>query len=76
MIYNDAKSAFADLKNLTFMISDSRALTDPVHTVFAAVRTATGDGHRYISDMYLRGVSDSVWRPAREMFPGRSMMSV
>lgn len=56
MIYNDAKSAFADLKNLTFMISDSRALTDPVHTVFAAVRTATGDGHRYISDMYLRGV--------------------
>ncbi|MDE7032136.1 MAG: hypothetical protein K2O79_02905, partial [Muribaculaceae bacterium] len=44
------------MKNLTFMISDSRALTDPVHTVFAAVRTATGDGHRYISDMYLRGV--------------------
>ncbi|MDE5656732.1 MAG: bifunctional UDP-N-acetylmuramoyl-tripeptide:D-alanyl-D-alanine ligase/alanine racemase, partial [Muribaculaceae bacterium] len=44
------------MKNLTFMISDSRALTDPVRTVFAAVCTATGDGHRYISDMYLRGV--------------------
>lgn len=56
MIYNDAKSAFADLKKLPFMISDSRALTDPTRTVFAAVRTATGDGHRYITDMYLRGV--------------------
>ncbi|MDE6332478.1 MAG: alanine racemase, partial [Muribaculaceae bacterium] len=50
------KSAFAAMNRLRFMISDSRALTNPAQTIFAAVRTATGDGHKYIADMYLRGV--------------------
>lgn len=56
MIFNNADSAFPRLKSLRFMISDSRALTDPSQTLFAAVRTSTGDGHRYITDMYLHGV--------------------
>nr|MDE5642448.1 hypothetical protein [Muribaculaceae bacterium] len=56
MIFNDAESAFKAMQPLRFMISDSRSLTEPEHTIFAAVRTGTGDGHRFITDMYLRGV--------------------
>ncbi|MCM1067000.1 MAG: alanine racemase [Muribaculaceae bacterium] len=35
---------------------DSRAVYDPENTVFAALRTAVGDGHRFISELYARGV--------------------
>lgn len=42
---------------LRTVITDSRALlTDPRHTVFAALCTPQGDGHRYIRDMYAKGV--------------------
>lgn len=42
---------------LRTIITDSRALlTDPNATVFAALCTPQGDGHRYIRDMYTKGV--------------------
>ncbi len=37
-------------------LTDSRSLSDANHTVFFALRTATGDGHRYIPELYRRGV--------------------
>lgn len=43
---------FEDLIPLT----DSRSLSDAPHTVFFALKTATGDGHRFIPGLYRRGV--------------------
>ncbi len=40
----------------TYLITDSRSLVDPADTVFAAIRTELADGHRYIADLYRRGV--------------------
>lgn len=42
---------------LRTIVTDSRTLiTEPSATVFAALRTPQGDGHRYIADMYNRGI--------------------
>lgn len=39
------------------LVTDSRAAVDASHTpLFIALRTATGDGHRYVKDAYRRGV--------------------
>ena len=39
------------------LLTDSRSWVDPSQNpLFIALRTATGDGHRYITDMYRRGV--------------------
>ena len=39
------------------LLTDSRTYVDPSHSpMFMALRTATGDGHRYVKDMYRRGV--------------------
>ena len=47
----------AEHSMLRTVITDSRALlTDPYNTVFAALCTPQGDGHRYIRDMYNKGV--------------------
>lgn len=41
-------------------ITDSRSLTDSAGTCFVAVTTAGNDGHRYIPELYGRGVRDFV----------------
>ncbi|MBR6819855.1 MAG: bifunctional UDP-N-acetylmuramoyl-tripeptide:D-alanyl-D-alanine ligase/alanine racemase, partial [Bacteroidaceae bacterium] len=38
------------------LLTDSRSLAFPETTLFFAIRTATGDGHRYIPDLIRRGV--------------------
>lgn len=38
------------------ILTDSRSLTDPDGTMFVAIRTTIGDGHRYIRGLYSRGV--------------------
>lgn len=38
------------------LLTDSRAVFDPAHTLFFALRTKTGDGHRYIKSLYDKGV--------------------
>ncbi len=50
---------FEDLIPLT----DSRSLSDATRTVFFALRTPTGDGHRYIPELYRRGVRHFVVTP-------------
>lgn len=53
-ISGNTTSAHSPLRTV---ITDSRALlTDPCATVFAALCTPQGDGHRYIRDMYTKGV--------------------
>lgn len=38
------------------LLTDSRSLSDPSGSVFFALRTPRGDGHRYLSELYRQGV--------------------
>lgn len=42
--------------SIEWLLTDSRTLTAPESTLFFALRTRTGDGHRYLSALYQRGV--------------------
>ena len=39
-----------------WLLTDSRSLSFPESSIFFALRTTSGDGHRYIADLYRRGV--------------------
>ncbi|MBR6120921.1 MAG: bifunctional UDP-N-acetylmuramoyl-tripeptide:D-alanyl-D-alanine ligase/alanine racemase [Prevotella sp.] len=39
-----------------WLLTDSRSLCFPEQTLFFALRTQSGDGHKYIADLYQRGV--------------------
>ena len=41
-------------------LTDSRSLCFPEQTLFFALRTKRGDGHRYINELYRRGVRSFV----------------
>ena len=41
---------------VSFLLTDSRSLCFPEETLFFALRTQRNDGHRYINDLYERGV--------------------
>lgn len=45
---------------IDWLLTDSRSLSFPETTLFFALRTRTGDGHRYIADLYRRGVRNFV----------------
>lgn len=45
---------------IVYLLTDSRTLSDPATTLFFAIRTASGDGHLYIRDLYDRGVRNFV----------------
>ena len=49
-----------EYNNITTLLTDSRSLLDPKGTLFFALRTSSGDGHKYIRDLYDRGVRDFV----------------
>jgi len=42
------------------LLTDSRSLSDPAGSLFFALSTAHNDGHRYIRDLYNRGVRNFV----------------
>ena len=42
------------------MLTDSRSLCFPESTLFFAIRTQRGDGHRFVRDLYQRGVRSFV----------------
>lgn len=42
--------------SVQFLLTDSRSLFVPESTLFFAIRTAKGNGHRYIEELYRRGV--------------------
>ena len=45
---------------VTRLLTDSRSLTFPEETLFFAIRTGHGDGHRYIKELYGKGVRNFV----------------
>ncbi len=45
---------------IDWLLTDSRSLAFPETTLFFALRTKLGDGHRYIADLYRRGVRNFV----------------
>ena len=46
--------------NVRWLLTDSRSLCFPEETLFFALRTKRGDGHRYLDDLYRRGVRSFV----------------
>lgn len=67
-----AKSSFADPDSkISRLLTDSRSLTYPDGTLFFALATTSGDGHRYIGQLYERGVRNFVvtdaFTPSGEM---------
>ncbi len=51
-----APSGLDENTSVERILTDSRSLTDPKGTMFVAIRTTIGDGHRYIRELYSRGV--------------------
>ena len=45
---------------MSHILTDSRSLLTPEETLFFAIRTESGDGHRYIESLYERGVRSFV----------------
>lgn len=45
---------------IELLLTDSRSLSDPAKSLFFALRGQSNDGHRYISDLYSRGVRSFV----------------
>lgn len=43
-------------REITILLIDSRSLCNPDVTLFFALKTSVNDGHRYIPDLYRRGV--------------------
>lgn len=41
---------------VTHLLTDSRSLVDPPHTIFFALKGKGNDGHRYVEPLYRRGV--------------------
>ena len=46
--------------NVRWLLTDSRSLCFPEETLFFALHTKRNDGHRYIDDLYRRGVRSFV----------------
>lgn len=46
--------------NIGWILTDSRSLCFPEETLFFALRSGRNDGHKYISDLYRRGVRNFV----------------
>ena len=45
---------------INWLLIDSRSLCFPAETLFFAIRTAKNDGHRYVEELYRRGVRNFV----------------
>lgn len=43
-------------ERVSTLLTDSRSLLEPEGTLFFALRTASGDGHKYLRELYERGV--------------------
>ena len=75
-------------RNIDWLLTDSRSLCFPESTLFFALKTQKGDGHKYIADLYQRGVrafvverhssisSTTSWQQAAEDFPEAGFLVV
>lgn len=46
--------------DISVLLTDSRSLTFPAETLFFAIKTGRGDGHRFIPELYAKGVRNFV----------------
>ena len=56
----EANSPSSHEAEISTLLTDSRSLSDPAGSLFFALSTAHNDGHRYIRDLYERGVRNFV----------------
>ena len=64
-------------RNVDWLLTDSRSLCYPESTLFFAIKTYRGNGHRYIADLYQRGVRAFVVSEAVEgAFPDADFLFV
>ena len=65
---------------IRWLLTDSRSLCFPEETLFFALKTQRNDGHRYISDLYRRGVRHFVVEQVPEhadvVFPDANFLRV
>ncbi len=54
--------------HIRWLLTDSRSLCFPEETLFFALKTQRNDGHRYIDDLYRRGVRNFVVEQVPEHF--------
>ena len=58
---------------IDWILTDSRSLCFPEETLFFALKTKRNDGHKYIPELYARGVRNFVVTDVPEnLFSGRS----
>ena len=57
--------------DIRWLLTDSRSLCFPEETLFFALKTQRNDGHRYIDDLYRRGVRHFVVEQVPEHYEGR-----
>lgn len=66
--------------HIGWLLTDSRSLCFPEETLFFAIRTERNDGHRYIPELYRRGVRnfvvDKVPEDCASLFPGTNFLKV
>jgi len=66
--------------NIGWLLTDSRSLCFPEETLFFAIRTWRNDGHKYIPELYRRGVRNFVVEQAPEdaatLFPHANFLKV
>ena len=53
---------------VSWLLTDSRSLCFPEETLFFALKTQRNDGHRYIQDLYNRGVRQFVVEQVPEAY--------
>ena len=64
-------------RKISDLLIDSRHLIDPAQTLFFALKSHRNDGHKYIEDLYEKGVRAFVVQRQPEMsFPGASFVVV
>lgn len=74
-----ADAIVTDNRPISWLLTDSRSSFFPEESLFFALKTSRNDGHRYIGDLYKRGirhfvVSDPTVQPAD--LPGASILRV
>ena len=65
--------------SVAFLLTDSRSLCFPEETLFFALSSARNDGHRYIPELYKRGVRNFVvtqWTDSLSNYPDANFLVV
>ena len=77
-ILNCNEVPFEDL-NISLLLTDSRSLKSPAETLFFAIKSKSNDGHRFIEELYKKGVRNFVTEqnlPIFSTFKGANIIKV